>query len=216
MANLTADKKSVRKDGTVFTHPAAASTVIYVGALVAVNANGYAVPAADDATQRFLGKADRRADNSSGANGAIFAEGHREGVFEFDGPGFTPADTGVDLYVIDDHTVGRGVVAQPVNTTGVTLSRLPNSRGGSYQLAYTSATTTLTYGGGSGVNVGAGGVFTLTAPDGSQILATVAAASLPGADKTDSIQLRHLRCGSLAEVINSSLVFVDILGAVRR
>ena len=216
MANLTADKKSVRKDGTVFTHPAAAGAVIYAGALAAVNAQGYAVPAADDAAQRFLGKADRRADNSTGPNGAIFAEGHREGVFEFDGPGFTPADTGIDLYVIDDHTVGQGIAAQPVNITGVTLSRIPASRGGAYQLAYTSATTTLAYGGGTGVNVGAGGSFTLTASDGSQILASVAAASLPGADQTDNLQLRRLRCGSLAEVINPSLDFVDILGAARR
>lgn len=215
MANLTTDRKSIRKDGTLFNHPVNASTVIYAGALTAINSSGYATPASDSSTQTFAGKADTRADNSAGANGATSVDGHRSGVFEFNSSGMTQADLNQDAYVVDDNTVSRGIVAQPVNVTGVVLKRLPSSRGGTRALAYTATGTTLAYGGGSAVNVGAGGEFTLTAADGSRILATVAAGSLPVGDQTDNIQLRHVRCGKIVEVVTSASVFVDILTAAR-
>ncbi len=215
MANLTADRKSIRKDGTLFTHPVAGSTVIYAGALTAVNSSGYAAPAADDSTLSFAGKADTRTDNSTGANAGATVDGHRSGVFEFNASGMTQADLNQDAYVVDDNTVGRGIAVPPANVTGVALKRLPTSRGGTRQLAYTATGTTLAYGGGSAVNVGAGGEFTLTATDGSQILATVTAGSLPVGNQTDNIQLRHMRCGKIVEVVSSASVFVDILTAVR-
>lgn len=215
MANLTTDRKSIRKDGTLFTHPVAASTVIYAGALTAVNSSGYAAPAADSSAQAFAGKADTRADNSAGSNGSATVDGHRSGVFEFNSSGMTQADLNQDAYVVDDNTVGRGIAAQPVNVTGVALKRIPTSRGGARSLAYTATGATLAFGGGSAVNVGAGGEFTLTATDGSQILAMVTAGSLPVGDQTDNVQLRHVRCGKIVEVVSSASVFVDILTAAR-
>ncbi len=215
MANLTEDRKSIRKDGTIYSHPAAASTAIYAGALVNLNSSGYVTPAADDATHTFAGKADKRADNSSGADGDINVEGHREGVFEFNASGMTQADVNEEAYVIDDNTVGKSMAAQPTNVTGVALTRIPASRGGTYALAYTNSGTTLGWGGGSAVDVSGGGDFTLTATDGSQILATVSAGSLPGSDQSDNIALRHVRCGRIAEVASATSVYVDILGAVR-
>jgi len=216
VANLTEDRKSIRKDGTVFSIPTAASTVVYAGALVCVNVGGYAVPAADDATHRFAGKADKRSDNSAGADGDIRTEGRREGVFEYNASGMSVADSGEDVYIVDDNTVGKGVAAQPVNVTGCTVNRLPASRGGVYALAYVAAGTTLSWGGGVAVNVAAGGDFTLTAPDGSQILVSVVSGSLPGTDQSDNVTLRHVRCGSISEVASATSVYVDIFGAVRR
>ncbi len=216
MANLTEDRKSIRKDGITFSIPTAANTVIYAGALVCVNAGGYAAPAADDATHSFAGKADKRADNSAGMDGDIRTEGRREGVFEYNASGMSIADMGEDVYIVDDNTVGKGVAVQPVNVTGVVVGRVPASRGGVYALAYVAAGTTLSWGGGAAVNVGAGGDFTLTAPDGSQILVSVTSGSLPGVDQSDSVTLRHVRCGSLAEVASATSVYVDIFGAVRR
>lgn len=215
MANLTTDRKSIRKDGTLFNHPVGASTVIYAGALTSINSSGYAVPAADSSAQTFAGKADTRADNSAGANGSASVDGHRSGVFEFNSSGMTQADLNQDAYVVDDNTVSRGIVAQPANVTGVVLKRLPTSRGGTRSLAYTATGTTLAFGGGPAVNVGAGGEFTLTATDGSQVLATVTAGSLPVGDQSDNIQLRHVRCGKIVEVATSASVFVDILTAAR-
>ncbi len=215
MANLTADRKSIRKDGTLFSHPVAATTVVYAGALVCLNSSGYAVPAADDATQTFAGKADSRGDNSSGANGAVSVEGHREGVFEFTASAMTQADVNENAYVVDDNTVGKGIVAQPSNVTGVVLKRIPTSRGGTRALQYTNTGTTLSFGSGPAVTVSSNGDYTLTATDGSQILATVTSASLPVADQSDNIQLRHVKCGKVAEVASATSVYVDILGAVR-
>jgi len=95
------------------------------------------------------------------------------------------------------------------------LTRVPTSRGGTYALAYTNTGTTLSWGGGSAINVSAGGDFTLTAADGSQILATVTAGSLPGTDQSDNINLRHVKCGRIAEVASATSVYVDILTAAR-
>lgn len=215
MGNLTADRKSIRKDGTLFAHPVAASTTIYAGALVSLDASGNAVPSSDTATDTFAGKADMRADNASGSAGDVTLEGHREGVFEFNAVGMAQADTNDDAYVVDDNTVGKGILAQPTNVTGVALTRIPTSRGGTYALAYTNTGTTLAWGGGSAIDVSASGDFTLTAPDGSQILATVTAGSLPGSDQSDNIQLRYLKCGRIAEVASATSVYIDILTAVR-
>ncbi len=216
MANLTADRKSIRKDGAIFAHPVAAATTIYAGGLTALDASGNALPAADSAAQSFIGKADLRADNAAGAAGEVIVTGHREGVYEMNASGMTSADTGADAYVIDDNTVGLGLVAQPVNVTGVVVSRLADTMGGAYTLAYTVGTATLTYGGGTGVDVAAGGTFTLTAADGSSVRVAVTAGSLPVGDASDALTLRHQRVGIIAEVASATSVYVDLLGAVRR
>lgn len=220
MANLTTDRKSIRKDGTLFTLPVAEKTVIYAGALVSINAEGYAVPAGDRPGETFAGKADTRADNTRGANGDCTVDGHRSGVFEFDAFGMTQADLNQDSYVIDDNTVGLGIVTQPTNITGVTLKRLPTSRGGTRGLEFRVRGEMrlhhLFYGEGCGRPVGKGGDFVLTDFfDDSQILATVAARRLPVGDHKDTIQLRYIRCGKIVEVVSSTSVFVDIICAAR-
>lgn len=110
MANLTTDRKSMRKDGTLFTLPVAGNTVIYAGSLVSINAEGYAVPAGDRPGETFAGKAYTRADNRGGANGDVTVDGHRSGVFEFNAIGMTQADLNQDAYVVDDNTVARGTI----------------------------------------------------------------------------------------------------------
>ena len=215
MANLTEDRKSTRKDGTLFAYPVATGVTIYSGALVNLNLVGNAVPSADNATHTFAGKADEQADNSTGSSGDLVVEGHREGVFEFNAVGMSQADVNEDVYVVDDNSVGKGISAQPVNVAGVVLERIATSRGGSYALAFTLTGTTLGWGGGTAVDVSAGGDFTLTAPDGSQVLATVTPASLPAGNASDTISLRHVYCGKIAEVDSATSVFVDILGGVR-
>ncbi|VAX21117.1 hypothetical protein MNBD_NITROSPINAE02-505 [hydrothermal vent metagenome] len=216
MANLVADRKSIRKDGTLFSHPVAAAATLYAGALVNLDSTGYAIPAADDASHTFAGKADTRADNLAGADGDERVEGHREGVFEYSASGMTQSSVNDDAYVVDDNTIGLGITAQPTSVTGVTLKRTATSKGGTYALAYVSAGATLSWGGGAAVTVSSNGDYVLTAADGSQIMATVVSASLPASDATDaSIALRHVRCGKIAEVVSATSVFIDILGAVR-
>jgi len=83
------------------------------------------------------------------------------------------------------------ITKQPSNITGVVLSNDGIALGsqlvvGSHSLAYTASGTLLAVDGGTGVNVGAGGTFTLTAPNGSTVKAIVTAANLPVGNQSDS------------------------------
>ncbi len=215
MPTLTKDIKSERKQGIVFALPAAANAHIYSGALVSVNAAGYVAPASDTSGETFLGVSRKESNNGGGANGALTAEGYLKGIFHFAAPGITQADLAKEAWVVDDNSVGLGIVAQPVNATGVVIHRTALSTGGTRTLAYTAVGTTLSWGGGAAVNVGAGGSFTLAATDGSSIAVAVTAASLPVGNTTDSIQLRHVRAGRIIEVPSNGTVFVEVIGAAR-
>ncbi len=77
-----------------------AGAVIYCGALVAVNAEGKAVPASDTAGLTVVG----RAEHSAVTDEAILV---RRGCFAYDGTGITRADLGASVYVADDQTVSK-------------------------------------------------------------------------------------------------------------
>ena len=114
MAALTADKKVVYYDGKYDSHPVAASTTIYKGALVCINASGYAVPAADTASFKFVGWAVAQADNSSGSAADIDVVVQTEGVIELAGSGFALTSVGSKVYVSDDQTVALSGVTNDV------------------------------------------------------------------------------------------------------
>ena len=83
----------------------AAATKIYNGTMVARNATGYAVPAADAAGQTVIGVAEAYVDNSTGADGDQRIR-VAKGVFKFAKAGTVDrADVGKDMYVADDSTV---------------------------------------------------------------------------------------------------------------
>ena len=94
-----------------------ANTNIYLGGIVAIDANGYAVPASATTTTanalRIVGRAERvvngipgeNALNNPGAAGAISITA-RKGVFLYDQDNsITLADLGLVCFAIDDHTV---------------------------------------------------------------------------------------------------------------
>jgi hypothetical protein len=98
--------------------PAAASVIIYVGALVAVDASGNALPAADTAGLKVIGRCEGMpgpgitgldVNNASGSAGDVKVNIKR-GVFKFDnstGNAVTAAQIGKACYVEDDHTVNK-------------------------------------------------------------------------------------------------------------
>lgn len=112
MAALTSDRDTPRKylERALDPVPVAASTVIYAGSQVAINAAGYAVPAADTAGLRVLGRAEQTVDNSAGANGDESVP-VTKGVFRYDNAAgadaIVDADIGASAYVYDDQTVGK-------------------------------------------------------------------------------------------------------------
>lgn len=103
---LTADRNTKERDGNLFSVPVYRTSKIYAGAIVMMNATGYAVPGAAAAGQVCLGRAEARADNSAGNDGDIDVAVKR-GVFLYaDTEGFiTGANLGSTCYIVDDETV---------------------------------------------------------------------------------------------------------------
>lgn len=107
---LTKDKDTKMQLGNVQEYGVLASTIIYGGALACLNAAGWLVPGATATTLVAVGRADERADNSAGANGAIRGK-VRSGVFLFKNSAssdeITQAEIGDDCYIVDDETVAK-------------------------------------------------------------------------------------------------------------
>ena len=106
MTALAAAKKSVdRQDGEVYSFKQGAEK-IWEGALVMVNAAGYAVNATDTAGGVIAGIADETVDNSAGSVGDKSIKLRRKGIFEFVfGGTATIADVNTLVYVVDNATV---------------------------------------------------------------------------------------------------------------
>lgn len=105
MTALTANKEVIEKDRKLLAMPVVASDIIYKGAIVKINAAGYAAPMAAEAGAHMGGMAYEKADNSTGAAGAIKCKLMREGVFKLVSAGLTQADLGSIVYASDDQTV---------------------------------------------------------------------------------------------------------------
>ncbi|WP_411836709.1 hypothetical protein [Paracoccus sp. ME4] len=105
MAALTKNSGRTRVgDGRRFADPLAADVRIFTGALVALNAQGLALPAAPNAA-RIRGVALHEADNTDGAAGDATVETER-GAFLFANDGnVTRAHIGGNVVVVDDNTV---------------------------------------------------------------------------------------------------------------
>jgi hypothetical protein len=108
MAALTANHEPERKDGILVAYKVAARAVIYKGAMVCLNARGYAVPAADAPGLKFAGFAYERGDNAGGADGDVSVRVWKDGSFRVAMASAAPEDLGADAYVVDDAAVALG------------------------------------------------------------------------------------------------------------
>lgn len=106
MADITARKASTdRQDGLVYPFKMGVEE-IFEGALVAINAAGYAVNAGDDANAVVVGIADESVDNSGGSAGDKEIQVRRSGVFTFvAGWSAAQADVNTLVYAVDNQTV---------------------------------------------------------------------------------------------------------------
>lgn len=105
MVALTADKEVEFDLNSIRSHPVAATTEIFLGALVCVNAAGNAVPAADTAGLIFVGVATEHADNNPGAAGDIRVKVRVNGMHRMVAAGLTLADVGEKVFTTDDQLV---------------------------------------------------------------------------------------------------------------
>ncbi|MBM9605963.1 hypothetical protein [Desulfopila inferna] len=105
---LTEDRMTGHQDSELLSSGVAASTKIFGGGLTAVNAAGYALPAADAAGLKVVGISEEQVDNTAGANGAKNVLTRRKKSFwlkNSSGNPVTIAHLQTDVYVEDDETV---------------------------------------------------------------------------------------------------------------
>lgn len=104
---VIADVKDTKyQEGKILPFKVEEATKIIEGALVAINAAGYAVNATDTASEVVVGICDETVDNTSGADGDEYVKVRTHGVHEFVAR-FSAAQTNVgDLaYAFDNQTV---------------------------------------------------------------------------------------------------------------
>ncbi len=117
MAALTNNRKAAQygTNGPLvqeFRLPVNGGSRIFAGGMVALNSEGNAIPAGLSAggSVRAMGVAQAEANNTAGADGALFAQ-VRRGAFPFAnstaGDAITIADVGATVFVVDDQTVAK-------------------------------------------------------------------------------------------------------------
>ena len=112
------DRNTPMKGGELVAVPVAAGAVIDGGTLVAVNATGFAVPAAGTSGLTVVGVADERVDNTGGADGAAMCRVRRGKVFLFSND-----STGA----VTQALFGKPVFVKDAGTTDIRFSYLqPN------------------------------------------------------------------------------------------
>lgn len=105
---LSADRNTPRRTGQVYSRPVAAGVTIYGGALVVLNAAGYAEPGVTSTTVTADGRAEYGVNNAAGAAGAVNVD-VRPGIYRYansaGGDAIAQANVGANCYVVDDQTV---------------------------------------------------------------------------------------------------------------
>lgn len=120
MAALTADRNTKSKHmGRSISLRVAASTEIFKGAQVRLNATGFAIPGDDAAGGSDIqGVAEEHVDNSNGADGDLRVR-VRKGTFLFANNGnVVQATVGQSVTCVDDQTVGLAADTTNDHTVG--------------------------------------------------------------------------------------------------
>ena len=131
MTATTTAREAKRKDGEVIAYPIAA-VKIPKGALVNINAAGFATNATDAAGETFAGVAYETVDNSSGNAGDVSIRVQTTGTFVFADGGANGAatDVGLAFRIVDNQTVTDaattnnitcGVAVESISTTSVRI-----------------------------------------------------------------------------------------------
>lgn len=108
MAAATTEINTPERPGNVTAYPVAANTTIYAGTIVALNSSGNAVPAADTAGLRVIGRC-----QATVINGAVAGANRvevKEGIFLFNNSATDAVDAddrGKLCFIEDDNTVSE-------------------------------------------------------------------------------------------------------------
>jgi len=120
---LNAPRDTIERGRDLLVLRVAAGAKIHAGALVALNAAGFAVPGALSATLKAAGRAEASIDNTGGADGAVSVTVKR-GAFRFSNHGADAVDQSSildDCYIVDDATVAKTHAADSRSRAGKVL-----------------------------------------------------------------------------------------------
>ena len=110
MAALTnvRDTPELALGGKYLTLPVKGATTIYQGAIVAIDANGYAIPGKKAGDLKAAGRAEETVENKGGDGDAVIRVSRGTFVFENSASGkITAADVLGPCYMEDDQTVTK-------------------------------------------------------------------------------------------------------------
>lgn len=106
---LSADRNTKSRPGDIFSYPVLTGVTIYAGALVVLDANGYAKPGITATGLIAVGRAEERVTNA-GASGSVTVQIQR-GVYHYDNSAaadtITAAEVGDTCYIVNDETVAK-------------------------------------------------------------------------------------------------------------
>jgi len=124
MTATTTTREAKRKDGEIISYPMAA-VKIPKGALVNINAAGYATNASDTAGETFAGVAYETVDNSAGSAGDFEIRVETTGTFVFVDGGSNGAqtDVGVAFKISDNQTVTDAATSNNI-TAGIAVESI--------------------------------------------------------------------------------------------
>jgi hypothetical protein len=104
MSALNTDRHTLAREGMTHVDPVAASTTIYAGGIVMLDANGNAVPATAATGLTARGRAEHRVANAGSAGDATVRS--RAGTFCWANAGdIDRTHIGANAYAVDDQTV---------------------------------------------------------------------------------------------------------------
>ena len=107
---LTGSRNTPHKDAECLAFPVAAGAKIFGGAMVVINATGFAAPGSTSLTVKYVGRAEDNVDNSTGVDGAKTVSVRRKKVFKWAnlaGDPVAQVDVGNQVYIVDDFTVAK-------------------------------------------------------------------------------------------------------------
>jgi hypothetical protein len=111
MTALTQDRNTPLMGIELLPVSVAAGVVIYAGALVVADAEGFAAPGKTATGLTYLGRAEEAVNNTGGADGAKTVMVRRNKAFLWENhtnDPVTQASIGKHCYIVDDQTVAAG------------------------------------------------------------------------------------------------------------
>lgn len=121
MTAITTARRIFERDDILTPVPVAAKTLIPEGAIVCLNATGYAVNGSAAKGLVYFGCADATADNTGGADGGLVLLVRRNRAFLWENDGtVTQAHVGKPAYIVDNQTVGATDGSTPASDDGKT------------------------------------------------------------------------------------------------